>query len=144
MKRLLLSISSLGLIAVPTLAACTSLSADPCSKAGIEARIGSSLRQFARNNRSDLNEVKKAASYLDGESTFGAMKLAFAVSALKRVADEFEADIVPEINAITQQCESSEPLKDVFVDFLKDEGLNSKVIKWVEAFRFTFETDAPA
>ena len=77
-------------------------------------------------NRADLNEVKGAASYLDGETTFGAMRLAFAVTSLKRIANDFEASVVPDIMEISGQCGTNEPLKGVFIDFLKDEGRDDR------------------
>eukprot|EP00919_Chromeraceae_sp_WS-2016_P053691 GHVR01127479.1.p1 GENE.GHVR01127479.1~~GHVR01127479.1.p1 ORF type:complete len:145 (-),score=24.66 GHVR01127479.1:337-771(-) len=144
MKAIFSVASSVVLMGAFTVSSCASMNADPCSRAGIEARMKPSLKDFARSNRADLNEVKKAASYLEGETTFGAMRLAFAVTSLKRMADDFEETVVPDITEITQQCGADAPLKGVFIDFLKDEGVNSKVIKWVEAFNFTFETDEPA
>lgn len=143
MKRLFPVISSFIVMGALSLSSCTSMDLDPCSRAGIEARMKSSLKRFAVNNRADLNEVKGAASYLDGETTFGAMRLAFAVTSLKRIANDFEASVVPDIMEISGQCGTNEPLKGVFIDFLKDEGVNSKVIRWVEAFNFSFETSEP-
>ena len=113
---------------------------DPCSVDGVERRVSGVLDQFAREYRADLNEVKRAVSYFDGETVFGTMRITQAVGALRRVASGFEDDIVPELSAISQQCGTVGNMREVFVDFLRDEGFNNRVLEWVDDFNFEFET----
>ena len=56
------------------------------------------------------------------------------------MVDRFEDDVVPEVQAIALQCQANQPLQDVFIDFLRDEGVKKDVLEWVEAFNFVFET----
>tara|TARA_Y100000052_G_scaffold27554_1_gene36241 strand:- start:24405 stop:24830 length:426 start_codon:yes stop_codon:yes gene_type:complete len=118
---------------------CASISVDPCSAEGIQLRVSQSLNSFARQNRADLNEIKQAATYLDGATTTGTMKIAFAARALTRVVGSFREIVAPEIQEIAMQCEVQEPVRDVFVEFLRDEGVNRQVIEWVEDFNLVFE-----
>lgn len=97
------------------------------------------LKDYARDNRGEINDLKQAASYLEGQSSFGAMRLAFAVQSLRRMVDRFQDDVVPEVQEIALQCEVADPLQDVFIDFLRDEGVRNEVLEWVEAFKFAFE-----
>lgn len=114
------------------LSACTSVDVDPCSRPAIEARIDQVVNVYARENRRDISDIKRAAQYLRGDTANGAMQLVFAVSALERLVDNFQADVVPEVQSISQQCGTTENVRELFFDFLKDEGVNREVLKWAE------------
>ena len=118
---------------------CTSINVDPCSREGIELRIDRTMKSFARSNRSEINDLKSAASWIDGQSTYGAMKLAFAVRSLRELVDDFQSDVVPELETIALECRTEEHLEDLFIDFLDDEGVKDEVLEWVKAFRFVFD-----
>ena len=110
-----------------------------CASVNVQLRMTQSLNSFARQNRADINEIKDAASYLDGATTTGAMKIAFAARALTRVVESFRETVAPDVQEIASQCKVQEPIRDVFVEFLRDEGVNRKVIEWVEDFNLVFE-----
>lgn len=122
----------LGVAALLLVTGCASVELDPCSRAGIEQRVNASLKSFSRENRGDINDIKKAAQYLDGETVAGAMKLYFAVNAMERLVESFSDDVVPEVQQITQQCGTSENVRELFFDFLRDEGVNKEVLSWAE------------
>lgn len=132
--------SLIGATACFAVSGCASLDVDPCSREGIDLRMSRVLSVYARDNRGEINDLKQAASWMDGQTTFGAMKLAFAVQSLRKMVDRFEDDVVPEVQAIALQCQANQPLQDVFIDFLRDEGVKKDVLEWVEAFNFVFET----
>ncbi|MAT35099.1 MAG: hypothetical protein CMK06_08135 [Ponticaulis sp.] len=117
---------------------CASLNVDPCSSQGIQQRLEREFNQFARNNRSDLNEIRAASTWMDGQTNFGSMKIAFAAQSLRRLVSSFERDVVPEIQGIAEQCGTVEPLKGVFIEFLRDEGVSRNVLEWVEDFDVDF------
>ncbi len=136
--RMSVPLAAFGMLAMSVVAGCAT-TVDPCSTAGIDRRVSSALSDFARANRADLNEVKRAVAYFDGETVLGTMRIAQAVSALRRVASGFDEDVVPELQAISQQCGTAGNMREIFVDFLRDEGFNSRVLEWVDDFRFDFE-----
>ena len=68
------------------------------------------------------------------------MKLAFAAQSLRRLLTSFEDDVVPEIQDIALQCDAAQPIMDIFVDFLRDEGVNRRVLQWVENFSTSFDS----
>lgn len=125
-------LSALGVASLLLVTGCASVELDPCSKAGIEQRIDASLKSFSRENRGDINDIKKAAQYLDGGTVTGAMKLYFAVDAVERLVENFRDDVVPDVQQITQQCGTSENVRELFFDFLRDEGVNKEVLTWAE------------
>lgn len=131
--------ASVAAVSLILIQACASVNVDPCSSQGIQLRMTQSLNSFARQNRADINEIKDAASYLDGATTTGAMKIAFAARALTRVVESFRETVAPDVQEIASQCKVQEPIRDVFVEFLRDEGVNRKVIEWVEDFNLVFE-----
>ena len=126
-------------LAALAVASCATTS-DPCSQSAVERRISYSLSDFARSNRADLNEVRQAVGYFEGQTVWGTMRIAQAVNAMRRVADGFEEEVVPDLVEISDQCGGVAPFREVFVDFLKDEGFNDQVVGWVEDFRFEFES----
>ncbi len=119
--------------------ACTSVPVDPCSKAGVEQRLSKSLRSYASENRGDLKALKQVTQYLGGESVTGKMQIVFALDALSRLASNFQADVMPEIASISRQCGTTDNVKEVFLDFLRDEGVNGKVLKWVEGLDLSLD-----
>lgn len=139
MKSVLLALC-VGAVSLPVISACASLDVDPCSRQGIEYRMNRILKDYARDNRGEINDLKQAASYLEGQSSFGAMRLAFAVQSLRRMVDRFQEDVVPDVQEIALECNVADPLQDVFIDFLRDEGVKNEVLEWVEAFKFVFDT----
>lgn len=138
-KRLSVQLAALGVLASMFVAGCAT-TVDPCSTAGIERRVSASLSGFSRAYRADLNEVKRAVAYFDGETVLGTMRIAQAINSLRRVATGFEEDIVPELQSISQQCGTVGNLREIFVDFLRDEGFNNRVLEWVDDFQFAFES----
>ena len=68
------------------------------------------------------------------------MQIAFAARSLRNIADNFETDIVPELVDISLQCDADQHMKEVFIDYLRDEGVSGKVLDWVDDFTFDFES----
>ena len=92
-------------------------------------------------HRAVLESLELPTTYPVGrwQTVLGTMRIAQAVSALRRVASGFDEDVVPELQAISQQCGTAGNMREIFVDFLRDEGFNSRVLEWVDDFRFDFE-----
>ena len=122
-------------------ASCASVQFDPCSKEGIEHRVKDTLKDFAIANRGDLREVRNVAQYLDGETITGKMRIVFAIDAVKDLVQNFQDDVVPDVQAIARECNAPEDIKDLFIEFLEDEGVDGKVLVWVETLSVIFETD---
>lgn len=133
------SFLALSFVLTPGLVACTSIPVDPCSKAGVEYRLSKTLSAFARSNRSDISDVRQASQFIGGETTFGAMKLAFAVTTVKRLVENFSADVVPEIEDIALQCGTTQNIQEVFLDLLRDEGVSPKMIDRIAAVAVLLE-----
>ncbi len=136
----MLALGALGATALSFVSACTSVPVDPCSRAGIEYRLNQSLKAFASDNRADINDIRKASEFIGGKTAYGAMELAFAVNSLKRLVDSFREDVVPEIQSISGQCGTTENIQDVFMEFLRDEGVDREVLDWVNAMSSLLET----
>ena len=127
-----------------SLIGCASLDVDPCSREGIERRVKDSFAEFARDNRGDLNEMRQASRFFGGETTFGAMRIANAAKALERLVDDFQDDVVPELRAIENQCGQAEPMRELFIEFLEDEGIDDRVLDWVDSFSILLIKDEAA
>ncbi len=116
--------------ATAMLAACATLEPEPCTPEWVEWRTDRVLNDFARRNRSDISELRSAASYLDGQSTFGAMKMAFAVESARRLANDFADTAVPELRGFARQCGTTTRMSDFFIAMLEDQNLDPEVMRW--------------
>lgn len=132
------SIAALSLVA----ASCSSVSVDPCSRAGVDARMEDSLSDYARSVRGDINDIRQAGRFMGGETTFGAMRIAKAVSALENMIDRFNSDVVPDIQAIQDECGAVVVTRDVFFEFLDDAGVNRNVRDWADRMASMIEDGA--
>ena len=141
MLRFPIVLGSAVLAASVFLSGCSTTGYDPCSKAGIQARVESSLKSYAIKNRNDIRRLKQVSQYLGGDSVHGNMQIVFGLEALTRMVSSFEDDVMPELSAISKQCGSSNDVRDVFLDFLKDQGVSQKVLKWIEGSRFSLSGD---
>jgi hypothetical protein len=125
--------------------ACATIEPEPCTSAWVEWKTKQVVRPFVVSNRGDLRDLKDAAQYLDGESRFGALKIARAVQALQSLSESFVDDVVPEIELAAEQCGRSPELMTVFIDMLEDEGVSDRVIDWARALTILMpEAPGPA
>lgn len=134
-RALLLSLASLALVS-----ACSTVPQfDPCSPEGVAYRLETTLKAFASDNRGDIRDVRNAASYIDGETTFAKMRLAFALNALRRLAESFEEDVVPQLEGIRQECGTDARTAQLFLDTLRNEGIRGRTLEWAEQITAVFE-----
>ena len=120
------------------LAGCASVEPAPCSSEWVEARLEAKLRPFAIKNARNIQQLRQAASYIDGQTVTGAMRIAQAVNTLQNMAEDFGDEVMPEFREVSRQCGGDREAVTVFTEFLRDEGVDREVLAWVDALADVF------
>jgi hypothetical protein len=125
------------LLALGMVSACATYEPEPCSPDWVELRVTQALVPLARDSRSQINALKRAADTLQSDKP--AWQVAVAAMEIARVlpdlADRFETVSAPRLEEIGRTCGKPDILLDAFVDFLADEGVDPDVLMGVANLR---------
>ena len=122
-----------GLIGLAMLGACAT-TPEPCTPEWVEWKSEKILTRFALANRSEVNRLRDFSETLDGDdiSPLVALQIPGMIEDFKVLANEFEADVLPALNAAVDECGSVQALAPALTQFLRDEGVGEDVLEWVE------------
>lgn len=96
------------------------------------AEINAALKTFQAEHKDDIREIRQSEQFIGGETVHGRMQRAKAITALERLADDFESDVVSTINAVETGCASDIDAGELFLDYLKREGVGRTAREWAE------------
>lgn len=122
-----------GILCVAGIAACAS-TPKPCTPEWVEYKTEKILTRFAYTNQGDVRRLKSFAETLDEDdiSPLTALQIPAMIKDFKTLAENFENDALPAINAAIDQCGRPEELVPAFSEFLRREGVGEDVLEWVE------------
>ena len=122
-----------GLIGLAMLGACAT-TPEPCTPEWVEWKSEKILTRFALANRSEVNRLRDFSETLDGDdiSPLIALQIPGMIEDFKVLANDFEADVLPALNAAVDECGSVQALAPALTQFLRDEGVGEDVLEWVE------------
>ncbi len=122
-----------GLIGLAMLGACAT-TPEPCTPEWVEWKSEKILTRFALANRSEVNRLRDFSETLDGDdiSPLIALQIPGMIEDFKVLANNFEADVLPALNAAVDECGSVQALAPALTQFLRDEGVGEDVLEWVE------------
>ena len=122
-----------GLIGLAMLGACAT-TPEPCTPEWVEWKSEKILTRFALANRSEVNRLRDFSETLDGDdiSPLVALQIPGMIEDFKGLANAFEADVLPALNAAVDECGSVQALAPALTQFLRDEGVGEDVLEWVE------------
>ena len=122
-----------GLIGLTMLGACAT-TPEPCTPEWVEWKSEKILTRFALANRSEVNRLRDFSETLDGDdiSPLVALQIPGMIEDFKVLANAFEADVLPALNAAVDECGSVQALAPALTQFLRDEGVGEDVLEWVE------------
>jgi len=122
-----------GLIGLAMLGACAT-TPEPCTPEWVEWKSEKILTRFALANRSEVNRLRDFSETLDGDdiSPLVALQIPGMIEDFKVLANAFEADVLPALNAAVDECGSVQALAPALTQFLRDEGVGEDVLEWVE------------
>lgn len=122
-----------GLIGLAMLGACAT-TPEPCTPEWVEWKSEKILTRFALANRSEVNRLRDFSETLDGDdiSPLIALQIPGMIEDFEVLANNFEADVLPALNAAVDECGSVQALAPALTQFLRDEGVGEDVLEWVE------------
>lgn len=119
--------------ALASLAACaTTPPPEPCTAAWVEYQTDKVLKPFAREHRGLIKDLQSLEGKLDKPGPFTMIRLASLADDLRDVAEDFETDVVPELQAAADTCGTDARIVTAFTDMLRDEGVDGQALAWVE------------
>ena len=132
MKALIASIAAL--MAITSLSGCASIEPEPCSAEWIEWKSERVLHKFARQNRGLVRDLRKFSKNMEEPSALQMLQMASRIDDFKKLAVSFEKTVLPELNAAAAQCGDPATFIPAFTQFLRDQGVEEEMLKWVTTF----------
>lgn len=132
MKVLFASIAAL--MAITSLSGCASIEPEPCSAEWIEWKSDRVLHKFARQNRPLVRDLVKFSKNMEDPSALQMLQMASRIDEFKQLAVSFENTVLPELNAAADQCGDQATFIPAFTQFLRDQGVEEDMLKWVTTF----------
>jgi len=122
-----------GLIGLAMLGACAT-TPEPCTPEWVEWKSEKILKRFALANYSEVRRLRDFSQTLEGDdiSPLVALQIPGMIEDFKVLANDFEADVLPALNAAVDECGSVQALAPALTQFLRDEGVGEDVLEWVE------------
>lgn len=103
-----------------------------CASGQSLGEINNALKAFQADHKSDIREIRLSEQFIGGETVHGRMQRARAVTALERLAYDFQSDVVSRIDASETDCASNLDAGEMFLDYLKREGVGRTAREWAE------------
>ena len=128
MKRLVM-MASIGLVA---LSACASMEPEPCSTEWVEWKTDRVLGSFARQNRGIVNDLRNFSTELKDPGPLTLFLMASRLDEFRALAEDFQQDVMPELQSAVEQCGTPEKFIPAFTGFLRDEGIDEEMLKWID------------
>ena len=122
-----------GLIGLAMLGACAT-TPEPCTPEWVEWKSEKILSRFALTNYSEVRRLRDFSETLqeDDIGPLTALQIPGMIEDFKVLARDFEADVLPALNAAVDECGSVQALAPALTQFLRDEGVGEDVLEWVE------------
>ncbi|MCR9193476.1 MAG: hypothetical protein NXH88_02020 [Hyphomonas sp.] len=122
-----------GLIGLAMLGACAT-TPEPCTPEWVEWKSEKILKRFAYANYSEVKRLRDFSEDLQADDIgpLTALQIPGMIQDFKALAEDFEADVLPALNAAVDECGSVQALAPALTEFLRSEGVGEDVLEWVE------------
>lgn len=121
---------ALAALTLTTLGACAT-QPEPCTSEWVQYRTDRILGQFARENRSLVNDLRQLTREDGKVDPVQSILLAAKAEDIQQFARSFETVVVPELNDAIRQCGRHENFVPAFTQFLRNEGVPESSLQWV-------------
>lgn len=115
-----------------TLGACASLEPEPCTPAWVDWQKERIFDPFVAEYRSEIAALRDLRGDLDNPGMMTAFRMAGLVERLPRMAEDFNEEIVPRLQAAVATCAQPARASSLLVDMLRREGVEDDVLVWIE------------
>ena len=107
---------------------------EPCTPEWVEWKTEKVLTRFALANRGEVNRLRNFSEDLQSDNIgpLIALQVPGMIDDFKELAESFETNALPALNAAADQCGGIQTLAPAFTTFLRNEGVGEDVLEWVE------------
>ena len=126
-------------VTLATLSACAT-QPEPCTPEWVQWKSEKVLKSFAFQHRGFIRDLRKIEGQLDSAGPLAAMRLIGLADNVVDVFEDFQDDVIPELQSAYTQCGSAEKLLPTFTKFLRQEGVSEEALKWIEGLGALVET----
>ncbi|MEO0466125.1 MAG: hypothetical protein AAF216_06245 [Pseudomonadota bacterium] len=106
---------------------------EPCTADWVDYQIEQVTRPFIVEHRRELRTLRDLAGDLENPDIMTAFRLAGQADNIVMMVEDFRDTAVPDIRAAVAQCDQPRAATKLLADMLQREGVDSGVIRWIEA-----------
>lgn len=130
MIRSLMAASLAGL--VMNLGACAGLEPEPCTPEWVDWQKNQIFDPFVADYRSEIGSLRNLEGNLENPGMLTALQLAGLIESLPRMAEDFNTDVVPRVQAAVATCAEPARASTLLAEMLRREGVEEDVLIWIE------------
>lgn len=119
-------------VAFLTLGACASLEPEPCTPEWVDWQKERIFDPFVADYRAEIGALRDLRGDLENPGMMTAFRMAGLIEELPRMAEEFDEDVVPQLQAAVATCAQPAQASSLLVDMLRREGVEEDVLVWIE------------
>lgn len=134
--------SAVGAFAMMTAAACASLTPEPCTTDWVKWRTDAITSDFRNEFRPEINDLARFSSQLENPSPFTLLQMASRLQDFETMARRFSSSVMPELQSAIEQCNTPTKFISAFSGLLEEEGVDGKVLDWVESTALLLEANS--
>lgn len=120
-------------VGLAAFSACASFEPEPCSAEWVEWKTDRVLGSFAAQNRRTINELIDFSGRLEDPGPLVLFQMATRLDDFQALAENFEADVMPELKSAIDQCGTPDKFIPAFTGFLRKEGVAEDMLIWIYA-----------
>ena len=113
---------------------------EPCTPEWVQWKSDKFLNAFAVEHRGLIKDLRNIEGQFDNPGPLMAIRLIGLADDVADVIEDFQEDVMPELQAAYAECGSVEKLMPTFTKFLRQEGVSEETLKWVEGLGAMVET----
>jgi len=123
---------------------CASLTPEPCTSDWVKWRTAAITSDFRRDYGSEIKDLAKFSRQLNDPSPFVLLQMAGRLKDFETMARSFSDTVMPELRGAVDQCGTPTKFVSAFSGLLAEQGVDGKVLDWVESTAVLVEDNLPA
>jgi len=131
-------------VACMVMSGCASLTPEPCTSDWVKWRTDAITSDFRRDYESEIKDLAKFSRQLEDPSPFVLLQMAGRLKDFETMARSFSDTVMPELRSAVDQCGTPTKFVSAFSGLLAEQGVDGKVLDWVESTAGLLEDNLPA
>lgn len=141
LTRFKLSVLAIGLLG---LNGCASLQPKPCTSDWVKWRTDAITSDFRQEFAPVIRDMAQFSRQLENPSPLVLLQVASRLQDFEAMARSFSGDVMPELRSAIDQCGTPTKFVSAFSGLLEEQGVDGKVLDWVESTAVLMEDNLPS